>query len=142
MTNDPCYLLDSSALIALLVDGHVHRWRVIDWLEASPKRFGVCSITQGAFLRVYLRAQPGALLEEGQRVLRALSTLRECFFIVDTQNYIDLDPRGIRGYRQVTDGYLVHLATANGIRLATLDEGLAALYPEIAELIQLGPVSR
>lgn len=131
----PTYLLDSSALIALLTDQHVHRWRVIEWLEASPKQFLVCSITQGAFLRVYLRAQPGAALEVGQSVLRSLSRLPDYGFLTDDQSYLDLSPKGVRGHRQVTDAYLAHLAKANQVRLATLDEGLAALYPDTAELI-------
>lgn len=135
MANRPAFLLDSNALIALLTDEHIHRNRVIDWLEASPKQFMVCSITQGAFLRVYLRSQPGAFIAEGLRVLRELSQVDSCGFVVDDQNYLNLDPRGIRGHQQVTDGYLVHLAASKGLRLATLDEGLATLYPSVAELI-------
>lgn len=45
----------------------------------------------------------------------------------------------VHGYRQVTDAYLVGVAHANGGKLATLDQKLAALFgPDVLELIELG----
>jgi len=43
----------------------------------------------------------------------------------------------VLGHRQVTDAYLVALARRRGpqARLATLDDGLAQLYPATATLI-------
>jgi len=43
--------------------------------------------------------------------------------------------RGVLGHRQVTDAYLAGLARKQKGRLATLDEGLAALHEDVAELI-------
>jgi hypothetical protein len=39
------------------------------------------------------------------------------------------------GHRQVTDAYLAALARRRQGRLATLDKGLAALHPDVAELL-------
>lgn len=140
MTSKPEFLLDSSALIALLVEGHVFRTRIIEWLEEGPRPFVVCSITQGAFLRAYLRLQPGGSFAEGQRVLSELSRLETYRFVPDDQNYVALDPRGIRGHRQVTDAYLVGLAGAHGMKLATFDDGLLALYPTQTVRIPVRPI--
>ena len=41
----------------------------------------------------------------------------------------------IQGHRQVTDAWLVELARRQGGRLATLDEPLADLYPQVATLV-------
>lgn len=42
---------------------------------------------------------------------------------------------GVIGHRQVADAYLAGLARARGGRLATFDAGLAALHPDVAELV-------
>ena len=39
---------------------------------------------------------------------------------------------GVIGHRQVTDAYLVALSRHRGARVATLDEGLAALHGDAA----------
>jgi predicted nucleic acid-binding protein len=52
-----------------------------------------------------------------------------------TVSYADLPERGALGHRQVTGAYLVALASAHGGVLATMDEALAALYPEWCALI-------
>jgi len=45
---------------------------------------------------------------------------------------------GVIGHRRVTDAYLAQLARHNGGKLATFDEGLAALHRDVAELIPAG----
>jgi hypothetical protein len=124
------YLLDSSVLIALLMDSHIHRWRVIGWIEASEKKIALCSITQGAFLRVYMRSQESATFEQGIEVLRQLAQMPEVVFLQDNGDYLDVPPRGIRGHRQVTDAYLAQIAKKNDLTLATLDMAQTALYPD------------
>ena len=39
------------------------------------------------------------------------------------------------GHRQVTDAYLAELARRHRGRLVTLDAGLAAVHPDVAELL-------
>ena len=43
--------------------------------------------------------------------------------------------RGVMGHRQVTDAYLAELARRHHGRLVTLDAGLAAVHPDVAELL-------
>ncbi len=41
----------------------------------------------------------------------------------------------VQGHRQVTNAYLAALARTKGGRLLTLDRGVAAAHPDVAELI-------
>ena len=45
---------------------------------------------------------------------------------------------GIVGHRQVTDAYLAHLARSYSARLATVDQALAKLHADVADLIPVG----
>jgi hypothetical protein len=56
-------------------------------------------------------------------------------FWPDSLGYGDVGMQGVVGHRQVTDAYLAQLARTNGGRLATFDEGLAAVHGDLAELI-------
>jgi predicted nucleic acid-binding protein len=56
-------------------------------------------------------------------------------FWPDDLAYRDVPLRGVIGHRQVTDAYLVALARRHGAKLATFDEGLAALHDDSVELI-------
>ena len=42
---------------------------------------------------------------------------------------------GVIGHRQVTDAYLAHLARVRKGRIATFDQGLAKLHPDVADLV-------
>jgi uncharacterized protein len=41
----------------------------------------------------------------------------------------------IRGHRQVTDAYLAALARKHGAKLATFDQALALVHPDVAVLL-------
>ena len=57
-------------------------------------------------------------------------------FWSDSVSYRRTDLRTITGHKQVTDAYLVALVRQHpGSKLATLDEGLAQLYPDDVYLI-------
>jgi predicted nucleic acid-binding protein len=56
-------------------------------------------------------------------------------FWADTLDYLQVNFKGVLGHRQVTDAYLVSLARQHGGRLATFDQGLAALHPDVVTLI-------
>ena len=69
-------------------------------------------------------------------VLHNNTTLAGYEFWPDAVSYLDTDLSRIMGHQQVTDAYLVSLVRNHpGSKLATLDEGLADLYPEDAYLI-------
>ncbi len=57
-------------------------------------------------------------------------------FWPDSLAYSEISWKGIFGHRQVTDAYLAALARHHAGRLATFDQGLAALHPDVAELIE------
>jgi predicted nucleic acid-binding protein len=68
-------------------------------------------------------------------VLRTITSQPKHTFWPDDVSYLALPERGLRGHKQVTDYYLVALAGKNGGKLATMDEALAATFPDVCELI-------
>lgn len=50
-------------------------------------------------------------------------------------SYSEVDHRPIQGAKQVTDAWLVALATQRGGKLMTMDAAVAVLYRENAELL-------
>jgi uncharacterized protein len=126
-------LLDANVLIALVVEDHVHHEVAESWLAGSDQQFASCPSTQGSLVRLLVReGQPAAT---ATAVLSALSEDPRHEFWSDNISYRDLTMKGVIGHRQVTDAYLAHLARAYKGRLATFDQGLAVLHPDIAELI-------
>ena len=60
--------------------------------------------------------------------------VRQCS---ERSSYAQVDLSQVIGHRQVSDAYLISLVRAHGsqARLATLDEELVQLYPDVADLI-------
>ena len=130
------YLLDANALIALTVEEHEHHLRVAAWL-ASVESVALCPIVEGSLVRFLVRI--GESVSVAAEVLRLLHANPRCEFWPDSVSYADADIRGVRGHRQVTDAYLVALVAARGdARLATLDQALAQVSPELTALIAEG----
>lgn len=126
------YLLDTNVLIALTVAEHEHHQRCSEWL-ADVREFAICPITEGALVRFLVRM--GEPATTAVAILQAIHQHPRCRFWGDTASYTAVDLSHIRGHRQVTDAYLVGLATANDARLTTLDEALAGEYPDRYELV-------
>lgn len=126
-------LLDSSVLVALSQPGHVHRTPAKRWLGVVEGGFATCPITQGALLRLLLRA--GTSAEEARRSLESVVADVRHEFWPDDLDYLSVRLTGVVGHRQLTDAYLAALARARSASLATFDRGLAALHPDVAELI-------
>jgi len=124
------YLLDANVLIALATPEHSLNLRAAIWFRAG-RRFATCPITQGALFRFHLRAGVDATADSAKLLLKAISALPRHEFWNDDVSYLDIPARGIVGYRQVTDSYLVTLARKHGGTLATMDEGLAAVHPDV-----------
>jgi uncharacterized protein len=126
-------LLDANVLIALVVEDHVHHEVAERWLAGSDQAFASCPITQGSLVRLLVReGQPAAT---ATAVLSALSEDPRHEFWSDNISYRDVTMTGVIGHRQVSDAYLAQLTRAYKGRLATFDQGLAVLHPDIAELI-------
>lgn len=125
-------LLDGNVLIALALDEHLHHDAAEAWFEPI-ERFATCPITQGILIRMLLRQ--GDRAADATGTVLALSSDDRHEFWPDDVPYPDVLMAGVIGHRQVTDAYLAGLARARGGRLATFDAGLAALHPDVVELV-------
>ncbi|REF34659.1 TA system VapC family ribonuclease toxin [Thermasporomyces composti] len=126
------YLLDTNALIALVIADHEHHQRVATWARGVA-RIAVCPIVEGGLLRFLIRI--GESTATATALLAALADADRCEFWADSISYVDVTLDHVHGHRQVTDAYLAALAASRGARLATLDEGLAAALPDQVLLI-------
>jgi toxin-antitoxin system PIN domain toxin len=126
-------LLDANVLIALIVDDHVHHPAAEEWLAGSTESIATCPITQGSLVRLLLRQ--GQSAQTAATVVSALMAQPRHEFWPDDAAFDVVSLDGVIGHRQVTDAYLAHLARARASRLATFDQGLAKLHPDVAELV-------
>jgi toxin-antitoxin system PIN domain toxin len=125
-------LLDANLLIALVVGDHVHHALAEEWFIRDGGTFATCPTTQGALVRFLIRQ--GATATEAISVLRGVVNSDRHEFWPDENTY-DIDLAGVIGPRQVTDAYLAFLARARGARLVTLDKTVAALHPDVTDLV-------
>lgn len=127
------FLADGNLLIALTVSDHIHHEAARDWFGSEPRTLATCPITQGTLLRFLIRE--GVTASAASDVLVELSAQHwHRFWTAE----IPFEPdmlRGVIGHRQVTDAYLVALATHHEGVLATFDRGLAALHGDAVTLI-------
>lgn len=125
-------LLDANVLIALTVQEHEHHERAATWIT-TVDRFAVCPIVEGALARFLIRlGEPPATVAE---IIKRIHRLPSCEFWPDSISYADAELDQVRGYRQVTDAYLVSLARSRSGTLATLDEALASSYANGVRLL-------
>src|ERR1700726_4621172 len=95
----------------------------------SPQ-LGSCSITELGFLRVLAQAPAyGFTVAQARTLLLRLKEGRtsRLTFIPDEHDVSHL-PGWVRAPKQITDGHLSKLASANAAVLATLDESIAGSY--------------
>jgi toxin-antitoxin system PIN domain toxin len=124
-------LLDVNVLIALFDRDHVDHGRARDWLEAEiGAGWASCAVTQNGFVRVISQprypspvppAQAMDLLEEA--CARPDHEFWPCDVSLLDRRIVDRSQ--LHGPRQVTDAYLLALATANGGRFATFDRSIS-----------------
>jgi hypothetical protein len=123
-------LLDVNVLIALFDAGHVHHETAHDWFaDNRGAGWATCALTENGFLRV-LR-HPRAAVEGDYATLlgslRAFCSSAGHAFWSETVSLRDgtlFEPSLTLSHRQVTDVYLLGLATRMGGRLATFDAGI------------------
>jgi uncharacterized protein len=126
-------LLDANALIALLVDDHVHHVAAENWFVGISGNFATCPVTQGSLMRLLIRE--GQSAATAQAVLSGASADPRHEFWPDDVEYASVPMAGIIGHRQVTGAYLAQLARVRGSRLATFDQAMAKLHDDVAGLI-------
>lgn len=130
-------LLDSSVLIATVVANHQFHESAHRWFSSAEVAPATCPITQGTLLRFLLQQR---LVDSATAAWDLLSQIQQNprhRFLPDTIDYLRVPTRGLLGQRQVTDAYLAQLARAHGVRLATFDQGLATMHPDVSDLISV-----
>ncbi|UYM05053.1 TA system VapC family ribonuclease toxin [Solicola gregarius] len=125
-------LLDVNVLLALLDSDHVEHHRARSWLTAEVDAgWASCAITQNGFVRIVSHPRypkPISPREALDRLAAAAATDHHAFWTCSTSI---LDPAAVdrtrlHGPRQVTDAYLLAVATANGGRFVTFDRAIPA----------------
>ena len=123
-------LLDINVLLALFDVDHIDHSRTRKWLEAEIHHgWASCAITQSGFVRVISQPRYPSPISVAQAVDRlSLASMGEyhqfwsCdLSLLETEH---IDPARVHGPRQVTDVYLLALATANNGRFVTFDRAV------------------
>ncbi len=123
-------LLDVNVLIALLDSDHVDHERARGWVDAEIVHgWASCAITQNGFVRIISQPRYPNPVPPAQaigRLARAAATDHHEYWPCSVSLLDDelIDYSRLHGHRQVTDAYLLALATANGGRFATLDQSI------------------
>lgn len=124
-------LLDVNVLLALLDADHVDHTRAAAWLEVEIEHgWASCAITQNGFVRIISQSRypsPVAPAQAMERLGRAASTRHHEFWHCEV-SLLDsdaIDPSRLHGPAQVTDAYLLALATAHGGRFVTFDRRIS-----------------
>ena len=123
-------LLDVNVLIALLDSDHVDHERARRWVDAEIVHgWASCAITQNGFVRIISHPRypnPVPPAHAIRRLARAAATEYHEYWPCSVSLLDDelIDYSRLHGHRQVTDAYLLALATATGGRFATLDQSI------------------
>lgn len=105
--NVDVYLLDGNVLVELADQAHVHHENVLRWFLAGKVRFATCPTTQGALMRMLVRFQSVAPVNEAVMFLKKFSEHPARSFWPDSMSYEAISWRGVLEQRQVADAYLV-----------------------------------
>jgi predicted nucleic acid-binding protein len=114
-------LLDVNMLLACGWQSHARHSDARTWLASQPE-FVTCPLVTLGFLRVSMGPGFRASFADTLAALRGI-TSRPAAKTVP----VDFDPANLPpllSHAEVTDAYLVQLALAHGLRLATLDDML------------------
>lgn len=123
-------LLDVNVLLALLDGGHADHERAHAWLDNEIESgWASCAITQNGFVRIISQPRypspvpPAAAIE---RLAEACSSPDHAFWpcepsLVDPEA---IDHTHVHGAKQVTDAYLLAMATRKEARFVTFDRSI------------------
>lgn len=120
-------LLDVNVLIASLDARHVHHRSARSWIEQHIEAgWASCPITQNGFLRIVSQPKypnPVPIPVAAERLVAAQSTRWHAFWpdAVSLLQAGGIDWKFVHGPLQLTDVYLLALATENRGRLVTFD---------------------
>jgi uncharacterized protein len=124
-------LLDVNVLLALLDGDHVDHARAHEWLDDEIEAgWASCAITENGFVRVITQPRypsPISPAEAIDLLGRACASEYHEFWPCDV-SLLDrrvVDRSRLHGPRQVTDAYLLALATRHDGRFVTFDRSLS-----------------
>src|SRR5262245_52326892 len=121
-------LLDVNVLVALFDSEHVHHELAHDWFaDHRANGWATCPVTENGFLRVLSNPAYGHDMLRPERLLRGLRTFHASGHHVFWPDSVSLTDERLfhlaqaSGHRQLTDVYLLGLATRMKGCLATFD---------------------
>lgn len=129
------WLPDGNVLIALMIKSHAAYGRATQWLDALNEPFATCSVSQGTLVRLHMHLAKDQSSDAAWKALAEIEAHPQHVYWDGDLPYSNVPHRQIQGHRQVTDAWLVELARRNGGKVATLDQGMVATYPNDAVLI-------
>jgi predicted nucleic acid-binding protein len=115
------HLLDVSVLVACGWRSHADHPAARRWLDTQAV-FCTCPLAQLGFLRVSMSPALRATFEAARTVLDDLTGARGAQFLPDSLPGTALP--ALHSANEVSDAYVVALARAANVRLATLDDEL------------------
>ena len=138
-------LLDVNALMALAWPNHQHHRAVLARLDSRPApEWATCALTQLGFVRLSSNPAVVVVRRTPAQALHLLSQL-----VADPRHrYLSPLPalpetarhfRRLLGHQQVTDAYLLAVATKHGAVLLTLDRRLASPAASGADVEVISP---
>jgi len=137
------YLLDTNVLIALAWQNHVHHAEALEWFRRKgTSAFRTCPITQTGFVRISSNPSFSAnavVPAEAIGLLERITKLPGHDFWPDDLPLLEavaLHPL-LGSHRQITDAYLLSLATVHDGVLASLDRGIMTLARQCPERFEL-----
>lgn len=124
-------LLDINVLLALLDRDHIDHGRAREWLESNiASGWASCPITENGFVRIISQSRyphPVAPAVAIGLLDRATAQPHHQLWPCDISLLDELlvDRSRLLGPRQVTDAYLLALATSRGGRFVTFDQSVS-----------------
>lgn len=129
------WLADGNILLAYAVDTHPEHLRAVRWFDSLTDSFATCPVTQGTLLRLHMKFALDHSAAAAWNALKGFEAHPGHVYLTGDLPYREVRYRQIQGHRQVTDAWLIELARRNGCKVATLDQGMTATYPNDAVLI-------
>lgn len=138
-------LLDVNVLLALFDEDHVNHAPARQWLVAhADSGWSSCAITENGFIRIVSHpSYPNAV--STREAFNLLDAARQPntheFWAADVSALDALDPSRVHGSKQLTDLYLLALASSHGGRLVTFDHRIprSAVHGATADhLVMIG----
>lgn len=128
------YLLDVNVLIALAWPSHIHHSAAHEWFSTKGRNgWATCPMTQCGFVRISSNTKiiaDAVSPHEARYLLQRMTQHRGHVFWPDTLDFTskEFDSLMVAGHRQVTDAYLLRLASTKKGILASFDQSISHLF--------------